>query len=161
MTNEITEGKSFVQMADAASLAKIAFSIGVFDFEKLPLEQQSDIIVMTGIIKKKIDQFYKERRKVLERNLPDEGIVYENASITWKRSRGSWEVDEKRLVELYPDKAVLRPDPMLVEDLLARAKNAKVEKKDIPEGIVYTEGTSRELLVQTTKPKRFEDGQWK
>lgn len=137
-------------------LKKMATTLTVTEFEKLPMEQQADIVLLTNIFAKKFTQFLKERRKVLESKLPDEGMEYDRFTIKWQKGRGTWLVDEEKLMKNYPEKVVKMVDPIFKEDYLARVKKQSSENPNysLPEEVSYVEPDSKIMVIRERKAKK-------
>ncbi len=142
-------------LLDPAELKKLTSTISVTDFEKLPMEQQADIVVMTNLFAKKFDQFLRERRKALEKVLPDEGMEYDRFTIKWQKGRGTWLVDEEKLMKNNPKKVIKIIDPIFRDDYLARVKKQSSENPNysLPEEVSYVEPNSRTMVIRERKAK--------
>lgn len=120
------------------------------EFMALPLEKQEEILAYTVMFQKKLKQFELERRKAIEKILPDEGVKNDNYSISWQANSGRWILDEDKLCELFPEKTTTKPviDPIFAETYFKKAKEVK-PGEPLPEGVSYIVGEGRKLVIRT------------
>ena len=93
-----------IQPLKSNELVRLALNADINQFKALSVVDQAKVIAVSKKIMDKLKRQDVARRIALQETLPTEGIVGDDFSVKWQDKAGKWLLDEKKLMELYPDK---------------------------------------------------------
>ena len=138
-----------IQPLKSNELVRLALNADINQFKALSVVDQAKVIAVSKKIMDKLKRQDVARRIALQETLPTEGIVGDDFSVKWQDKAGKWLLDEKKLMEIYPDKVrtIKTIDPIFAEDYLTRAKKKK-SGEPLLDGVSYVCGEGKQMVVR-------------